>query len=461
MMGLSFGCFGLVMPKIIIDNFQRIILFPSLNYTECNNLSKNVSINIETNIFVNNMKYIFCIANFINGVSSVALYTIAVSFLENIFEKGQVNIRQGLYYIIGAVGIGVGALVSGYFLKVKDIVRNSNNLANKNINNSGTMTGVIIFFALYYFLKVSLKCIIKKAWWIIYCIGSALFLFLSIFFFRFSSAFNVRNVSSGTNDQEKSKIDLKYHAKTLTTKLKLILNNRAILFILMCTTCETFILKGFSSYLTTYLEFEYRISASTAALIQGSLVLIGVIGGGFIGAFLVKHFKWSIIQNIRFVLVVLFVTIPFFVALLLYCPQETYINSQNILYNKHRCNCEDIYSFTPVCYKDEFLFQTPCHAGCSFSSLENKYSNCIILDELIGLHSNDSVSLLEKCSEPAHNCMSNLIYVCLTCLCILFLSSLVVMPKIRILLESVDVENQSFILGIRSFVSKLFGNNSF
>jgi hypothetical protein len=42
---------------------------------------------------------------------------------------------------------------------------------------------------------------------------------------------------------------------------------------------------------------------------------------------------------------------------------------------------------------------------------------------------------------------------------ILFLSAIIILPLLRIILESVGLDNQSFALGIRSFITKLFGKN--
>jgi hypothetical protein len=43
---------------------------------------------------------------------------------------------------------------------------------------------------------------------------------------------------------------------------------------------------------------------------------------------------------------------------------------------------------------------------------------------------------------------------------ILFLSAIIILPLLRIILESVGLDNQSFALGIRSFITKLFGKNT-
>lgn len=44
-----------------------------------------------TNRLFNNMKYVFYLANLLNGVASVALYTIVISYIEGMFSKEQVG----------------------------------------------------------------------------------------------------------------------------------------------------------------------------------------------------------------------------------------------------------------------------------------------------------------------------------------------------------------------------------
>ena len=61
------------------------------------------------------------------------------------------------------------------------------------------------------------------------------------------------------------------HCREFFSKACLIMSNRVYIFIVICCTFETFLIKGFSSYLTKYLEYEYRLPASTASVITGSL----------------------------------------------------------------------------------------------------------------------------------------------------------------------------------------------
>ena len=237
---------------------------------------------------------------------------------------------------------------------------------------------------------------------------------------------------------------------------KLILSNRVYMLIVTCTLCETFLIKGFSSYLTKYLEYQYRLSASTSTMIAGTIGFISLVFGTLSGALLVKRFKWTMKQCCKFVTINLFFTSFLFLGLLIYCPQEKYINSENELYQNSTCKC-DVNIFYPICYNNDFIFQTPCHAGCENFETPLNYSECRVLDLLLK-NRNVSERTLIPCPRPDKNCIGHLVLVSVAGLGILFLSSIVILPLLRIILESIGPENQSFALGIRSLLTKLFGN---
>jgi organic anion transporter 4A len=255
-------------------------------------------------------------------------------------------------------------------------------------------------------------------------------------------------------------VSLKQHLRDFLHNAKLILANKVYLFIVICTIFETFIIKGFSSYLTKYLEYQYRLPASTSTMIAGTIGFISLVFGTLTGAFLVKKFHWSIKQCSKFVTCILFTTSFLFLGFLIYCPQAKYINSENESYQNSSCKCDNNF-FYPVCYENRLIFQSPCHAGCKESHLNyfhHSYTGCSILEKIINNNHNQTQAFLATCSRPDRNCIGNLVLVSIFGLLILFLSSVVILPLLRIILESIGEENQSFALGIRSLLTKLFGN---
>jgi hypothetical protein len=173
----------------------------------------------------------------------------------------------------------------------------------------------------------------------------------------------------------------------------------------------------------------------------------------FLGAYLIKRSKWKTKQISKFIAIILFLTCFLFLTLFfVYCPQETYINHKSSIYSIFdlQCNC-NINQFQPLCYQNNFMFQSACHAGCTTKN----YDNCTIMNLLLNKTESKNNALTE-CSRPAKHCLTNLIIACLFGFITLFLSSIIIIPLLRIILDS-SKENQAFALGIRSMTTKLFG----
>ena len=299
------------------------------------------------------------------------------------------------------------------------------------------------------------------AWYMIYAIGALVNFFLALLVSQFSPRLTLNKNNIPTNEIETTRNDekksIKDHLVVFTKDAKMILSNKIFLFIVICTTCETFLIKGFSSYLTKYLEYEYRLPASTATIITGIIGFISMIGGALLGSYLISKYKWTIKECSKFITFILFITSFLFLGMLIHCKQEIYFNSDSQLFKESHCDC-DSNRFYPVCYKEKYLFQTPCFAGCKTQIENNKYKDCIVLEKLIKINETQEKPYLRECSRPASHCKNNLVIVGFIGLAVLFLSAIIILPLLRVILESVSLENQSFALGIRSFITKLFGN---
>lgn len=208
--------------------------------------------------------------------------------------------RQGLYYAIGAIGVGIGMLTTGNFLNLS-----VNLLGGGKPNGSGSNSVNWI-----------------GAWWLIYIPGAIIDFVLAFLVFLFSPNLtryqhgqeltvyvtSHTGTIEGTNETSttttmtatmttrnvEQKYSIKEHALDFVRSARSILANRIFVFIVLCTTTETFLIKGFSSYLSKYLEYQYRLSASTATMIVGALGFVSLMLGVFLGSFLVKHFKWQV-----------------------------------------------------------------------------------------------------------------------------------------------------------------------
>jgi MFS family permease len=65
---------------------------------------------------VRNAKIILYLGNFVNGIGSVALFTIGVAYIERMFPREKAAYCQGIYFAVGTVGGALGIVATGRFL---------------------------------------------------------------------------------------------------------------------------------------------------------------------------------------------------------------------------------------------------------------------------------------------------------------------------------------------------------
>lgn len=66
----------------------------------------------------NNAKLLLYLGNFINGIGSVALFTIGIAYIERIFPREKAAYCQGIYFAVGTVGGALGIVATGRFLLI-------------------------------------------------------------------------------------------------------------------------------------------------------------------------------------------------------------------------------------------------------------------------------------------------------------------------------------------------------
>ena len=65
-----------------------------------------------------NAKALLYLGNFINGIGSVALFTIGIAYIERIFPHEKAAYCQGIYFAVGTVGGALGIVATGRFLLI-------------------------------------------------------------------------------------------------------------------------------------------------------------------------------------------------------------------------------------------------------------------------------------------------------------------------------------------------------
>ena len=64
------------------------------------------------------LKHLLYLANLVNGFSSASLTSLAISYIEDIAPETVAAVYESVYFAIGALGVGVGFLVTSKFLNI-------------------------------------------------------------------------------------------------------------------------------------------------------------------------------------------------------------------------------------------------------------------------------------------------------------------------------------------------------
>lgn len=212
------------------------------------------------------------------------------------------------------------------------------------------------------------------------------------------------------------------------------------------------------------------MAASDATLILGVIALVSVIIGSLLSAFLINRFKLDAKKCSVYVLVIFSITPFFFLILLNYCPEKSFIytsvNASSV--NTVCADCDCLNQFNPVCFDRELArfknltsnaYQSPCHAACHTKITDDTFKDCRCLDESLLLPEIADVILSsEKCNERL-KCFDKLIVNGAAAFIIVFFTAMSVIPHLKASLGTIgDSTILSFGLGVRGALINLFGN---
>uniref|UniRef100_A0A914UMW0 Kazal-like domain-containing protein n=1 Tax=Plectus sambesii TaxID=2011161 RepID=A0A914UMW0_9BILA len=218
------------------------------------------------------------------------------------------------------------------------------------------------------------------------------------------------------------------------------------------------------------------MSASTASLVTGGVIVPAAVFGNILGGSLSKKFKWNATGMILFALIVESSSLIFGGCFLFHCPRSeiigvdrdanftsfsrsmpsvTMARMEHTLNNtcNNRCSCDgSIYQ--PVCdTKENVAYFSPCYAGCT-DSVDNKYySNCKCLSRT---KDEPSTSTTVKDGLCGDGCFWMYpFFVLFACyVCVAFSSAI---PIQESELRSVPFDQRSLAFGIRWIFIRLLG----
>ncbi|CAG0923024.1 unnamed protein product [Notodromas monacha] len=421
-----------------------------------------------TETFFSSYKYIFYFGQFLHGVGATPLYTLGVTLLDDTVSSENSPVYLGIFYAMAVVGPAVGFFIGGESLK-------QHTELTLKVAELGLSPGSNLWVG---------------AWWIGFLIASIVAVFVAIPILMFPrklpGADRLRKEKMAAGRTEFVVDSMENTADRLETKitdfpchLLVLLRNPTFVALTMAAACESGLMAGLAVFLPKFIENQFSLQASMAALLVGSLTVPAGGGGTFLGGYLIRKLKLNICGMIRMCLVAAFASALFSFVFILDCPNVEmagktvgYSNTNNIthrlpLWNltsecNSNCACSE-YRYEPVCGADGFMYYSPCHAGCLVErrdkSFVKVFMDCRCLTGFTFKTRNYAgrqwnVQAVGKTCD--NHCKYLNIYI-LFCIGFAYLTLLDSVPSMSATLRSVPESQRSLALGLQIMYVKLFG----
>ena len=217
----------------------------------------------ETNVDCSSENYtaltLFLFANFILGIGITPLYTIGITFLDDIVRPKYVPIFLAVFDICLVLGIVIGFTISGMFLLV---------YVDPGVETQLTPTDPAWV----------------GAWWLPFLVSGILSLLLSIPFFMFPRQLPSSAAIKEERRKEMAKVleddltrdmDFKKAIKIFPRHLKQLISNPAYLFLAFAVAALYLLLNGVLEFYPKYFEAQFGLTASNASFLFSIITITG------------------------------------------------------------------------------------------------------------------------------------------------------------------------------------------
>ncbi|KAK3598167.1 hypothetical protein CHS0354_008841 [Potamilus streckersoni] len=396
--------------------------------------------------------YILILGQCLHGLGGAIMYNIGIVLIDDSVPATSSPLYLGILIGFALLGKGVGFILGGRFLDIYvDFERVHPDSVSITIDDPRWV----------------------GAWWLGFLISSCLFFLIALPLLAFGTELPAAGIVRKTRLNQEYKGDRTLHEvsesndvsiRKLPAVLCRLLRNPTYVCITIGETSEMFLMSGFSTFLSKFVQLQFNLSAGFAAVLTGAITIPGSASGTFVGGLICRCMSLKVKGMTRFCFIGCLLQGICFSAIFLRCDQAKMAGINHPYSNRTNdglsltdqcnsgCSCRTEF-YEPVCDSNGLRYFSSCYAGCSTTSIHGKmFSNC----SCVAVQPGQNISMVSTVACQS-NC--NLVYVFLAILCVaVFFICTAAVPAESALLRCIHDEDRTFGMAARSLIVRMAGS---
>ncbi|KAK3850220.1 hypothetical protein Pcinc_043064 [Petrolisthes cinctipes] len=445
--------------------------------------------------WLSSFRHIFVMGQFLHGVGASPLYTLGVTYLDESVEVKMSSMYLGIFYAMAVVGPAAGYVLGGQFLKVY--------IDSPNIHpDTFGVEPVSDLWLGAWFGVEPVSDLWLGAWWIGFLLSGTISVLISWPIMAFpallpgAKAIKATRVSEAHNSGQTLQ-----HSHTssssssrgiggggggfgrlrdLPQAVRVLAVNPTFLALSLAGATEGILLAGFATFTPKFLENQFSMPASLAALIVGFVAVPAGGGGTMIGGWIIKRLQLTCSGILKMCIIFSMVCLLACFTFVISCPNTPFAGVNVDFVNRSTstalpnltslcngdCECNNL-PYDPVCGSNNVMYFSPCHAGCGgmvrapdgvkvFTGCKCMSPHSPLL--AVGAEAGDprlapDSALREKCPST---CSLMPIFLAIFFV-VMMLTFIISLPALSGTLRCVPDSHRSFALGLQWIVIRLLG----
>lgn len=390
---------------------------------------------------------VFLVAQCLHGLGASPLYTLGQAYIDESVKTKKVATYLGIFQAVASFSPALGFVFGGVFLSLYTDVRVDD--ADINITPSSPVW--------------------VGGWWMGFIFSGSVCLLVSVWIIGFPTYLpgykeiakaRISEVQKGSEFTVRAGFgnSLSDFPKAAWTLIK----NPPFMFLNGGVTMEWFILASVAVFGPKFIESQFNLSAGTAALLAGVVVVPSTLIGCGVGAWVITKFDLDFQGQMKFCFGSLIISFFAMFVFLASCDNVPFAGvtepykdgyTPDILNISSTCNidCHCEQKFDPICGPDDVMYYSACHAGC-IGKTEDGDTTTYVDCSCLPAGTNDAV--IGRCDIPC-----DLLPTYIVCLFIMLtLGFFTIVPSITATFRVVDFSQRAFAVGLQSLLLKVFGS---